>query len=166
MADTNPSVGRRLLAAKHAAAMFAVEQASARSSMFDGIQPALAELMKSVALGRRTAELQRSATGTWVARLLEVSTAHRAALDAWFAATAQHARGAWFLPKDVRLGVGTVNLPFYLREHPRFAMGSAQDDVARVPLDTTAQPTTSPRGLRASTTEPSGAGWPFSSTRP
>jgi hypothetical protein len=127
-----------LLAAKHAAAMFAVEQASARSSMFDGIQPALAELMKSVALGRRTAELQRSATGTWVARLLDVSTAHRAALDAWFAATAQHGRGAWFLPKDVRLGVGTVNLPFYLREHPRFAVGSAQDDVARVPLDTTA----------------------------
>jgi len=138
VADTNPSVGRRLLAAKHVAAMLDVEQASDRSSTFDSIQPALAELMKSVVLGRRTAELQRSATGTWVARLLDVSTAHRAALDAWFAPPAQQGRGAWFLPKDVRLGVGAVNLPFYLREHPRFAMGSAQDDVARVPLDTTA----------------------------
>lgn len=103
-----------------------------------GIVDALAQLLLEAAF--RPAPLVESGVknGRGWARLLIGDESSKAFLERHYSLAVQQQLGAWFLPEEVRIEAGVLNLPGYFRETPRFAAGRAADQRVTVPLSTSA----------------------------
>ena len=60
------------------------------------------------------------------------------ALEEEFDAAAQQARGAWWLPEQISVKYGMVNVAAYYRSQPSWAMTLAGDDGGRFPISSSA----------------------------
>jgi hypothetical protein len=100
----------------------------------------LSGLVTRALRGSRVVEVTSSRDGDKVSlRDLEAEAKNWVADSFW--ATNQQKRGAWYIPKEASLEAGLVNLAWHYEVHPRFAVGAALDERARVSLST------SPEGL-------------------
>lgn len=121
--------GRSIIGVTPAEAL-ALETEACKHTRFVAMDNALATAIEKafsgdplVALSRRDQE--------WAVSL-NVTGPELAGIPDWFDLAAQEKRGGWYIPGEVSLKIGLVNLPALFNESPRFATGLALDQRARV----------------------------------
>lgn len=128
-ADPIDGFGRRLLQVSPTEGL-AFEAAAGKDVRFQSMDDALGWVLSAAFAGRPLVEVSRD-DDRWSV-VLHLPAAERTHLSQWFDVAEQERHGAWYLPKQVSLKAGLVNLPALFAKHPRFATGLALDDRARV----------------------------------
>jgi hypothetical protein len=112
--------------------VLACERLDKRASLFESLDAITGELLVTALSGERVAALLDKKPCHL--DLPSLSESQKDILKDDFLLSSQQQRGAWFLPEDARIGIGSANLPYHLRTSPRFAAGIATDEAARVDL--------------------------------
>ena len=100
---------------------------------FDEHDRHLSDLVSRGLCGEKIVEVVTS-RDTQRLRLPKLQTTTESWIDERFSLQSQQKKGAWYLPEDVSLKAGLVNLAWHFQIHPRFAVGAALDERARVTL--------------------------------
>lgn len=132
MSEDVLSFGRQAASTMAPGELLALECAAARAEWFAPLDQLVGGILQRALRGERIVTVERGRQDTVTLRDLE--SAERALLDEHFSLERQQARGAWFLPEEATLRVGALNLPSYLKEYPRYAMGTALEERAKVRL--------------------------------
>lgn len=138
MTEAPQSFGRRLLNLRSIDDCLALEADSGRLEEFADVDRFIGDLLVSALRGARIAKLQHDDVRGAKASILPPPGSNSDCLDHVFGFSQQQARGAWYLPENVSLKVGPANLVTYFREQPRFAMGIASEERAKVTLKSSA----------------------------
>jgi hypothetical protein len=125
--------GRLALGLASADALIALEASQGRAGEFADVDALLADLMLRSLRGEVVLKVQHG-RGTDTVSIVGLSSSHEKILGNLFAVERQHSRGAWFLPEEVSLQAGLVNLPSTFARYPRFATGISWGERARVSL--------------------------------
>lgn len=128
------SFGRSLLTAASASQFLELERAAGRSSQMQDVD-AIVERLVSEAFQQTARTVTKFERGkdTFV-RVEPLSAAEREIVERELSVNSLNQRGAWFLPDDVTLRIGLINLPSYFRAAPRYAHNMAADDRLRTSL--------------------------------
>ncbi|MEU8088659.1 hypothetical protein AB0B57_34230 [Micromonospora sp. NPDC049101] len=111
-----------------------LERDTGRAERFADADHFLANLVKAALAGSKIAEIKPrspSDKNNDTITLTPLGSAERDYVTTTFALSAQQARGAWFLPEQGSLKVGSMNLPAYIRNDPWYAITRSLDEVAR-----------------------------------
>lgn len=128
------SFGRSLLTASSANELLELERAAGRSSPLQDVD-AIVERLVSAAFQHTARTVTTFERGKDVfVRLESLSATERGVVERQLAVSSLNQRGAWFLPEEVTLRTGLVNLPSYFRSAPRYAHNMAADDRLRTAL--------------------------------
>jgi hypothetical protein len=116
------------------AALLQLERAQGRSERFAVLDELVGDVLQRALRGEYVIERQRSRRGD--SAPLQGVERWRELLDTEFAAPAQQARGAWFLPDAVRVRLGKINFAAHYRTSPDFGGALIDGDGATVALGT------------------------------
>ena len=107
---------------------------------FTEVDRLTAKMLVAALSGSKLATINRSVQGVKNADTLilaPLAERDRPVVEQAFALPAQQSRGAWFLPEYAVLKAGTLNLPSYQRHYPWHSITLADNDVARLRLEST-----------------------------
>ena len=138
MTEALQSFGRRLLSTRAIDDCLALEASTGRLEEFADADSLIGDLLVSALRGSRIAKVTDDDVRGASASILSLSESKRDLLRHAFELGRQQERGAWYLPDHVSLKVGLTNLVAHFREQPRFAMGIASEERAKVALKTSA----------------------------
>lgn len=133
MPDDTVSFGRLVLASETLDRMLALEVERDRSASFESIDTFVAEIVRRSFNGERVATITRAERPQSISLDALDAPAHDWITE-WFAVERQQARGAWFLPDEVRIDVGVLNLPHFFGAYPDFAHMIAADERITLPV--------------------------------
>lgn len=122
--------GRRLLGEQPAAAL-QLEREHTPKPMVRSVDTITNRLVLASLAGERLLELREDKPHD-ILTFLALSEEERSDISGQFAVDVQQSRGAWFLPEEARVTAGLANLGHYLTQYPRFAIGTAYEQIGRV----------------------------------
>ena len=131
MPDDARPFGRLLLEAETPVAILALETEHDRLAPFTQIDAFVSDILRRSLHGERVASVTRTEAAPSVT-FDGLDPTSAGWLQEWFAVERQQARGAWFLPAEVRIDVGTLNLPHFVAIYPSFAHTIAADERVKV----------------------------------
>jgi hypothetical protein len=131
MASAKPETFGRRLIGQLPGAVLQLEKEHPPEPMLWGIDSITNRLALASLAGERVVELREDKPHD-ILTLLALSEDERSYLSGQFALDVQQSRGAWFLPEEARVTAGLANLPHYLRQYPRFAIGAAYGQMGRL----------------------------------
>lgn len=135
---SNEPFGRSLVTCSSAEQLLASERAAGKVSPLGDLDPVVERLVTAALQETvRTVSSFERGKETFV-RVDSLTKAERKVTENLLTVAKLNERGAWFLPEDVSLRSGLVNLPSYFRSTPRFAHNLAADDRVRTALASTA----------------------------
>lgn len=128
MSDEAGSFGRAAVAAPSAPELLRLEASAGRDGRFAALDTLLGDLLRTAL--HETHPLITLANGRSEdpVQIRGLGGKQRELVRELFSLEHQQARGAWFLPDEVTLKVGLINLPSHFRRHPRYASGIAAEE--------------------------------------
>jgi hypothetical protein len=129
----NQPFGQTIKTAQSTIELFILERRYGKHSPFNVLDGLVGELVFRAMRGERIAELGiDSAKNALV--LQGVSSEQQKYVEDTYCVEAQQARGAWYLPDEVVLKIGPINLPFNFRIYERFATTVTYEDKGKLVL--------------------------------
>lgn len=128
------TLGSRLIGTQTSAQWLELEEKEGRNDYFEAIDLLISGVaIRALNGAQRVVEVVLHRARPRVG-LVGVAEQLRPVLAEALRLERQESRGAWFLPESVSIDAGLINLPFFLRQHPRYAHTLARDERAKVPL--------------------------------
>lgn len=112
-----------------------LEQSNDRTIRFLAIDTFLGDLIVRSLRGQRITELIHPSEDYYRIVLDDDSIQYRPFIDETFGLAAQQARGAWYVPDTIKIGLGWINLPYNMRYHERFAAGNTWEEYEKINLN-------------------------------
>ncbi|MFO0618045.1 MAG: hypothetical protein U0414_35970 [Polyangiaceae bacterium] len=129
-----PTLGSRLIRTGTAAEWLELEAREGRTEHFEAIDLLVAGVaIRALNGGQRVVEISSRKPRPRVG-LVGIADQLRPVLAEAMQLERQESRGAWFLPESAPIDARLINLPFLLRQHPRYGHTLARDERAKVPL--------------------------------
>lgn len=138
MNENRMSFGRRALQGLSIERILDLERADGLSRRFDLIDSLVGELLVRSFQGERVIETIPGKDQERSPVISGLSADKRTFLDDTYCLDRQQARGAWFLPAEVRLRTGTINFPANFQASARFASNITWEEHGKVGLGKTA----------------------------
>ncbi|MGI8680003.1 MAG: hypothetical protein ACR2LX_15240 [Jatrophihabitans sp.] len=115
--------------------VLAIEDAAGIAARFTGLETAAAAVLTCAFAGRTPIYARGKSAPVFTPA---VPTIALTGFEAAFEISSQQKHGAWWLPEQVSIKYGLINVPAYYRDHPTWAMTRADDDSGRYALSDTA----------------------------
>lgn len=125
--------GNRARAAESAEAFLALEDDSPNAGRLMASDRFISTHLARALSGQLVAHLERGPMSHRM-QILDLDAQGAAFVDAAFQLKEQQSKGAWFLPDEAKLLVGTLNYPAYFMQAPRYASGIAYDESEKISL--------------------------------
>jgi hypothetical protein len=110
--------------------LIGLERSEGKTELFRDIDQLIGDIAIRTLRGARLVSLSWNASRSAAVSLIGVEGDLRDTLQKAYALDQQQARGAWFVPEEVRVQTGVINFPSYLREYPRYATGIALERIS------------------------------------
>ncbi len=136
--NSSSSFGRQALQTETAFALLELESRVGRSNGFKTLDALVGEFLLRSLRGERVIEMIQRREYEHSIVIPGLRDEYRAFVEDTFRLERQQARGAWFLPDEVSLRVGMLNLPANFQKYPRFASSITWEEHGQVSLGNSA----------------------------